>query len=203
MKTYGANIVCCVCGAQPYPDGPTIEERFDLMRLDDAGRPSESPNAGQWFCGLHYLARTPRKAYPKAEAVGEKGGMTFDPRLAYGIEVFALDDDEGDDGPMREAVAGMVAGAKTCAFCGDKFAAADEDEVEDDDSPWGLDDLLEPGPVAAFIARPMPRSPRKRLVRVGVICQRCFETMSERAIDEALTERAPAWAADDEKDARK
>ena len=30
--------------------------------------------------------------------------MTFDPRLAYGIEVFALDDDEGDAGPMREAV---------------------------------------------------------------------------------------------------
>ena len=63
--------------------------------------------------------------------------------------------------------------------------------------------LLEPGPVAAFIARPMPRSPRKRLVRVEAICQRRFETMSERAIDEALTERGLAWAADDEKDAKR
>jgi hypothetical protein len=35
------------CGAEPWPDRPGVRETFDLLKLDDAGRPSDK---GKWVC---------------------------------------------------------------------------------------------------------------------------------------------------------
>lgn len=71
-KVFGARIVCVVCGAQPWPDDPAIPERFDLMRFDANGWPSESPNPGEWRCGAHYPPRRPK--FHKTAELGSAEG---------------------------------------------------------------------------------------------------------------------------------
>lgn len=64
-KIFGANIVCRVCGAQPYPCCELVRETFDLVRVNPAtGRPSE---IGEWRCERHRrdearAERSPREA---------------------------------------------------------------------------------------------------------------------------------------------
>jgi hypothetical protein len=54
--TMGAGIFCAVCGARPFPElgPPETREDFDLMRLNRKGRPTESPDSGEWFCSWHF-----------------------------------------------------------------------------------------------------------------------------------------------------
>jgi hypothetical protein len=54
--TEGAQIRCAVCNARPFaaelgPEGAQVD--FDLMRLDDKGRPAASPE-GAWYCSKHF-----------------------------------------------------------------------------------------------------------------------------------------------------
>ena len=56
MTTFGARIICVVCGAMPWPDHPGIPKRFDLRRFDHRGRPSESPARG--LCGAAPITLT-------------------------------------------------------------------------------------------------------------------------------------------------
>jgi hypothetical protein len=46
-----ARIRCVVCGAMPYPPGPEIRQDFDLLKLDQAGQPTEGE--GRWYCSRH------------------------------------------------------------------------------------------------------------------------------------------------------
>lgn len=48
-----ARVLCCVCGAMPFPCCEKVEASFDVRRLGLDGRPSESPRPGLWFCGAH------------------------------------------------------------------------------------------------------------------------------------------------------
>jgi hypothetical protein len=63
VKSFGANILCSVCQAQPYPDpGSGFRETFSLTRVSDV-----------WFCEQHlppkHLKHRPKKAQgdPKGE----------------------------------------------------------------------------------------------------------------------------------------
>jgi hypothetical protein len=50
VKSFGANIVCDVCQAQPHPDpGSGFRETFDLVKID-----------GAWRCELHRPAKIKR-----------------------------------------------------------------------------------------------------------------------------------------------
>jgi hypothetical protein len=51
LKSYGADIFCSVCHAEPFADPPT-RETFDLLKIGDA-----------WFCERHRpaLAKKDRK----------------------------------------------------------------------------------------------------------------------------------------------
>jgi hypothetical protein len=50
-----AGVFCCVCGALSFPElgPPGTCEDFDLLKLDDQGRPAEA-DAGRWPCSRHY-----------------------------------------------------------------------------------------------------------------------------------------------------
>ena len=62
MKTFGANIRCSVCDAQPWPDNPaTTRETFDLARI-----------GADWFCEQH---RQSRKRVSRAAAVTPTGAL--------------------------------------------------------------------------------------------------------------------------------
>jgi hypothetical protein len=94
MKTFGANIFCSVCQAQPYPDNPAIRETFNLTRVGD-----------DWFCEEHRppkAKRAPRvTAATPAEAVDQ-----FERILA--TEFAALEEavDDGDRGDIADALKG-------------------------------------------------------------------------------------------------
>ncbi len=92
-------------------------------------------------------------------------------RHAYSIETFRLSEDGGvdDDDPMHATVAEQLQNAVCCGLCGHEFERDDDDDDDDDGYPWQEDD----SPAAAYIARPMPRIPHDRLIRVGPMCRRC------------------------------
>ena len=53
-KVEGARIVCCVCGARPFPEislPEVVRSGFDLVKLDGQGRPSDQ---GRGFCSRHF-----------------------------------------------------------------------------------------------------------------------------------------------------
>jgi hypothetical protein len=64
MKTYGANIRCSACGAEPWPDHPTIPECFNLRRFGPDG-PAESPAEGEWRCEKHLPQQQPVTPKPR------------------------------------------------------------------------------------------------------------------------------------------
>lgn len=58
-KSYGAQIFCSVCHAEPFPDNPaTTRETFDLLRI-----------GGDWFCERH----RPPKNVPKTSTPAPAG----------------------------------------------------------------------------------------------------------------------------------
>jgi hypothetical protein len=74
VKTFGANIYCSICRAQPYPGDPGVRESFDLQRDGD-----------EWRCELHrppLQKRVPRVAAAKPpEALGVFEGL-FEAQVA-------------------------------------------------------------------------------------------------------------------------
>lgn len=71
-----ANIVCCVCGARPYPP-PGFREDFDLMKLSATGRPAAAEgDEGRWYCSSHF-ERDRRGTYRVAKIIdGQIGGRS-------------------------------------------------------------------------------------------------------------------------------
>jgi len=49
-----ANIVCCRCGAMPYPPpGSKVREDFDLLKLTPDGKPA-GEGEGDWYCSRRH-----------------------------------------------------------------------------------------------------------------------------------------------------
>lgn len=111
----------------------------------------------------------------------------IDARFAYTIEVFELDADDANE--MRAHVARRLEDAECCALCNYDF------EVDGGGNPWAYREL----PVAAYVARPIPRSTigKSRAIRIGAICEGCFDNMTEAEIDAQIAASAQEWAADD------
>jgi hypothetical protein len=81
-KTYGANIRCCICGAEPWPDNPATRECFDLGRFGPDGRPAESPTVGEWRCDEHRPERLPKQLLSRDAASPTEALHEFERLLA-------------------------------------------------------------------------------------------------------------------------
>ena len=120
----------------------------------------------------------------RTPASAGEAAMSADWR-AYSIEIFRLIEDGGvdDDNPMHGFAIDAICRAKRCDLCGHEF---------DRDDEWDV-------PAAAYIARPMPRIPHDRAIRIGAMCDICA-SRDDSLINQWITKRAPAWAADDAAD---
>jgi hypothetical protein len=106
VKSYGANICCSVCSAEPWPSDPTVRASFDLRRFAANGEPAASPAEGEWRCELH---RPPKRRVPPAARVTPAEAVTEFERLiaveaAHLEAALPIDDDDNNDD--REAALG-------------------------------------------------------------------------------------------------
>ena len=108
-------------------------------------------------------------------------------RHAYSIETFRLIEDGGvdDDDPMHGLAIDAICRAKRCDLCGHKF------NRDDDRFSWEWN-----VPAAVYIARPMPRIPHNRAIRIGAMCDICA-SRDDRLIVQWIARLALEWAADD------
>jgi hypothetical protein len=67
VKSYGANIRCSVCGAEPYPDDPTTRETFELKRY-----------ACGWRCERNLPKASERRAASASAAADVRTAMGID-----------------------------------------------------------------------------------------------------------------------------
>jgi hypothetical protein len=88
MKSFGANIFCGVCAAQPFPDNPAIRESFNLTRIGD-----------DWFCEQHRPSTKEKRASRAIAAAPAEAVDQFEQVLAgefAGLEEAIANDDRGD-----------------------------------------------------------------------------------------------------------
>jgi len=106
VKSYGAFIVCSVCGREPFADDPALE-CYDLHRYGPDGRISESPKPGEWRCFEHTPPKAKRTARRDAaasplEALDQLGELLADENanLADGCSSIA-EEYPHDDAPDK------------------------------------------------------------------------------------------------------
>ena len=88
MKSFGANIVCHQCNAQPHPDpGSGFRESFDLVKVGN-----------DWFCEQHRPSLKEKRSRTAAATPTEAADQ-FEQTLATefsGLQEAVVDGDRGD-----------------------------------------------------------------------------------------------------------
>jgi hypothetical protein len=104
MKTYGANIRCSACGAQPWPDNFATRESFNLRRFGPHGYAAETPSPGEWRCELHFPAPgQPSAAKPRVARVASDEALANFERV-FADEAARLDEAIADQDGAASAL---------------------------------------------------------------------------------------------------